>query len=138
MQLSAPGGGGGGLPLAPDLTYPADKQAIVIYTNVSGIDASAGLTTLLSLTGKFSIASLLMTSLTANDIAQVRLTVDGIIIWNVDPVTNSASEAYIGGGITAANIHGLEDIRCESSFLFEMETDADTSIAMTYIARPLL
>lgn len=129
--------GGGGVRLAPDLNYPLDN-ANTVYKVVSGIDCSAGLTTVLSLTGAWTIGSILITGLTVNDVALVKLTIDGVVIWNVDPNTNSTSSAVVGGGTSSANLLGIEDIRCDTSFLFEMETDVDTNLTMTWYSRPIL
>lgn len=131
------GGSGGGVLLAPDLDFPKNSQFGLISTTVGGIDASGGLTTILSLTGKFQIQNLWMTLLVVDDINTVKLTVDGTVIWNVDPLVNSATESFIAMNATGEP-HALESIICLTSFLFEMQMDSDTSITLNYVLRPIL
>lgn len=132
-------GGSHGIRLAPDLLFPKNKIDTVAFVIVSAIDASAGLTVLLNLIGAFEIRMLRLSALTTNDIARIKLTVDGVVIWDVDPVTNNAtSEVYIGENWNSNNGKVSESIICDSNFKFEVETDADTSITLDYAVRPIL
>ena len=129
--------GGGGLPqLAPDLTYPSSLGVNRGYVWVTGIDASAGLTTALSLTGKFAIDLLQFVGLT-NESITVKLTVDGVIIWNDTYVTGATTLRLFG-----LNESGGEDtpstMQCNESLLLEIQTTTDTSIDLYYVARPIL
>jgi hypothetical protein len=122
--------------LGPDLNFPLDKANGSIYVNTGTINATGSLTTILSLTGKFLIENLSLNDLIANNIAQIKLTVDGVVVWNVDPVSNSTAEPLIGKLIFNTDPL-LEHIGCESSFLLEMQMDSDTDISLLYVVRPL-
>lgn len=126
---------GRGYELAVDSNYPKDKfNGAFVLLQVTGLDGTAGLTTFLSLTGAFVINVLALTVLTVDDIAQVKLTVDGVVVWDVDPLTNSVSEKYIGSLTPGGN----EFITCRTSFLFQIDTDADSDVTMQYLVRPIL
>lgn len=129
-------GVGGGLPkLAPNLTYPDSKSTNNNYITVSGIDATGSLTTLLSLTGKYSIPWLQIQNMLAEAVT-VKLTIDGVIIWN---------ESYTNAGTGQSNFFGSPDgqagvteaMQCDSSLLFELQTATDTNVILNYLARPL-
>lgn len=120
--------------LAPDLNYVADKAiGTATYTIVTGIDGSSGFVPALSLIGSFSIEMLEFTSVTTLD-TTVRLTVDGVEIWNSlagagtslnlisDTVTVQASGTYM----------------CEESFLLEVATVLDNNITLNYRVVPIL
>lgn len=134
--LSTVIGGGGSLPrLAPDLTYPGDRvSSNAPYIQVTGIDASSGLTTLLSLTGKFSITYLELNQLIAEN-NTCKLTVDGVVIWNDTYATQTID--YLLGSRGVANIQIAESIQCNSTFLLEYETETATNITFNYLVRPL-
>lgn len=129
---------GGNIPkLAVDTDFPKDKPNGVAVFTVLNINAVGGLTTILSLTGKFAIHALWMSGLTGNNIATVKLTIDGVVVWNVDPLTNTTVERYIGSALTDGNAW-TERLMCETSFLWEMEMDSDTTIHLNYAVRPIL
>jgi len=81
LLSSVTGGGGGGIKLAPDLTFPSSIIGVAGYTRISGIDGSSGLTPALSLSGKFVIDLLEFSSL-ASETMTFRLTVDTVPIWD--------------------------------------------------------
>ena len=122
--------------LGPDLDFPKDKADGSIYVSVGGIDATGGLTTVLSLTGRFLVLNLVLNDIIASNIATIKLTVDGVVVWNVDPLTNSATEPYIGRPIFSPDAV-MEPVGCESSFLFQVQMDSDTDISVLYVVRPL-
>ena len=126
-----------GLPeLAPDLTFFTGKTGgSVTYVVVSNIDATGSLTTILSLTGKFAIDILVLTALTSNDIDQIKLTVDGIVIWDQDGLSDNDGTEVLLGQTDGDN--GMQ-YRCETSFLLQLETKVDTSTTLSYLARPIL
>ncbi len=126
----------GALPqLAPDLTWPSDKVgATQNIKSITGINAVGALTTALSLTGKFYINYLNFNGLTAETIT-IKLTIDGVVLWN-DTYTSSASELLFGtlnNGVAVA-----ESIRCNTSFLLEIQTLTDANVTLDYLARPIL
>lgn len=128
-------GGTGGLPkLSPDLTFPANVSAADGTITVTGIDGSAGLATALSLTGKWSIGMLRFNNLTAENVT-IKLTVDGIVIWNDTQSIPSTNFQLLGGVSTSSS---REFISCNSSFLLEIQTTTDNDCALNYIARPIL
>ena len=132
------GKAGGGLPqLAPDLTYPADRKNLNVktYKEITGIDASGGLTTALSLTGKFAVSLANFLNTTAESMT-IKLTIDSVVIWNATFLATSGAQYILGdsgGGNGVA-----ETILCNDSLLLEVQTTADTSINLQYMARPIL
>jgi hypothetical protein len=125
---------GDGIMLAPDLTFPSSRVSSANYVRVDGIDASGGLTSVLSLTGKFSVDLARLALLTAETIT-VKLTVDSVVVWN-DTFTPPTSLPLIG------SVSGVVDMNpsviCQESFLLEVQTATDPSIRLEYLARPIL
>lgn len=129
-------GAGSGTYLAPNLTFPADKGTNKIGFNVTGIDGTGGLATALSLSGKFEITYL---SFTSNSYGSniVKLTVDGVVIWN-DTATSTVESPLLGAvNETSGTIikSFAEKIRCNSTLLLEI---SGGTIALRYLARPIL
>lgn len=97
---------GGGHPVAPtDVPATAVNHANLGAFQASGIDVSNGVT-VLSLTGKFAIhwLQLLQVGTSGNNVAQIRLTIDGVDIFN-EFVTLLPNFAYPiwGGSISSAD-----------------------------------
>ena len=126
---------GGGLPqLAPDLTYPSDKaSSTTTYRIITSIDATAGLTTALALSGKWSVSNLYFSNMTTETVT-IKLTVDDVVVWN-DTFTSGTSERLLGA---TSVIPIPEAYGCKSSFLLEIQTATDNNIQLQYLARPLL
>jgi len=122
--------------LAPDLEYFKTKTSFQSYTEINGINGTAGYATALSLSGKFLIAELALRNLTSNDLRYIRLTIDGVVIWeNATAITtNSTSEPLIGDSIP----DWIEGVVCNFSLLLEVQTAVDNDITCRYIARPIL
>jgi len=134
--LSSLVGGGAGFRLAPDLTYPSSKVGSGNFTRIENIDASASLTTVLSLTGKFALSYLLI----GNQIAETNryvLTVDGVVIWDASRTAPTTEDFFLGfkGGTSAAADIVIE---CNTSILLQVKTATDIIIYVEYLARPLL
>lgn len=128
-------GGGGGLPqLAPDLSFPANINANDGAITVTNIDGSSGLTTALSLSGKWSIGLLRFQSLTSESIT-IKLTVDGVVIWNTALTPPSSNLVLLGNTSTSST---REFFQCESSLLLEIQTTTDSNCQLAYVARPIL
>ncbi len=121
--------------LAPDLTSWSDRVNGQAYASVTAINASAGLTTMLSLTGKFLIDILFLDSMTSNDVEGVKLTIDGVVIWSETGLSSNGVTEPILGQSDADHGH---QIRCDASLLLEIDTTADTSIDLIYQVRPIL
>tara|TARA_R110002096_G_scaffold252924_1_gene445850 strand:- start:113 stop:523 length:411 start_codon:yes stop_codon:yes gene_type:complete len=136
MTIKTSALGGGGPPkLAPDLTYPSSLGANRGFTTIAAIDASSGLTTALSLTGKFSIDLLQFSLLTAENIT-VKLTIDGVVIWNdTFSVVGTTLQLFGSDSSTSTTISTMQ---CEASLLLEIQTATDTDISLDYTARPVL
>jgi len=130
--------GSGGLPkLAPDLTYPSDKSVAANYIRITGIDATGSLTTALSLTGKFLITDIELSFLAA-ETSTVKLTVDGVVIWNDTYTTSTSTTVLLGGAVNIGSNHADAVIQCETSLLLELQTITANSVILDYLARPIL
>lgn len=128
--------GGGGLPeLAPDLTFPSSLSAGVAYKETTGIDATSGLTTLLSLTGKHMISLLEIRSLISESIT-VKLTVDSVVIWN-DTFALSSTVLFLLGSNSSTST-SADFFSCNSSFLLELQTTTDTDVTFRGLSRPII
>lgn len=133
---SITGGGGGGVRLAPDLSFPGSTEAVGVqpYYLVQGIDATAGLTTVLELTGKFTVNLLNLVGLTAEN-TTVKLTVDSVVVW--DNTFVSSTSVYLLGASPVSN-DLREAVTCNESFKLEVQVATDTNIGAYYMARPIL
>lgn len=123
--------------LAPDLTFLTDRALTTVdYAQITAIDATGGtLTTILSITGKFEIQLIDIASISANDLRKVKITIDGVVIYSETGISvNGTSLRLIGEGIGESGEH----LRCDDSFLFELDTNADSSITFNYKVRPIL
>ena len=121
--------------LAPDLTWYSSKGTNTNVTIVSGINCTGGLTTVLSLTGAFFIHLLYLSLLTTNDIAAIKLTVDGVVIWNESGLSSNGTIEPFFGAVSMDN--GVQ-FQCQESLLFELHCTADNSIQLSYYVRPIL
>ena len=135
IKLINKGGSGGSLPrLAPDLTFPSTPLGPTTTTRSVTINPVGALTTALSLTGKFYIGALSFAGLTAETIT-IKLTVDGVVIWN-DTFSSGLGVSLLGEGSTT---NAYSDVmQCNSSFLLEIQTLTDTIVTLNYLARPIL
>lgn len=132
--------GGAGFQLAPDVgglvNAPNGLHSVVV-------DASTGLTTALSLTGKYAISSIFLSSLVSGQY-RIKLTIDDVVIYD----DTSSSGDYFA--ILGMYRHGASSILeygstylpviCESSMLLEVDSSAtsDTTVYVNYCARPIL
>jgi hypothetical protein len=132
MTIKVGSAGGGGAKLAPDLGYPSTIAGtnLLYPTKTITVDATGGLTTVLNLAGKFEIPLLYIGGHTSES-STIKLTVDGVIIWN-DTFTFGAL-ALIG-----SQVDFRESRTCDTSFLFEFQTATDTATTITYNAIPIL
>ena len=123
-----------GIRYAPNLTYPKDKldgQSVVFIVTNQVINGG-GLQTLLSLTGKWMVYQFQVSSLIVDIVDDIKLTIDGVVIWDIEPIANATGENYI-----AHPVNFTEPVICNSSFLFEME-GLDNDVDINYMARPIL
>lgn len=131
--------GGGGFRLAPDLTWPGTKNPSRGSKAVT-VNPSTGLVTALSLSGKW-VLSLLSIDSGVSDTLTVKLTIDGIVIWN-DDVTFGGDLSLLGIGYGAATGDGsfVNDTLaiCDSSIVLELQSTSVTSVTVNYLARPIL
>lgn len=117
-----------------DLTFPSDLLDQAAYKQIDGIDASSGLTTALSLTGKFAIAHLSFINMLAES-QTFKLTIDGVVIMN-DTFVGQADQLIVGDASNTTRDNII--IQCDESLLLEVQTTTDTSITLNYVARPIL
>ncbi len=121
--------------LAPDLNWPSSRGvSIVQYVSINSLDTSAGLTPILSLSGKFLVSLLYISSIAAGN-AAVRLTIDGVVIWD-DEYENGTSDKLLGSYESMGGQIST-DIMCNESLLLEYQSQ-DTNIQLRYLARPIL
>lgn len=137
MTIKMSGLSNGALPmLAADANQPTNGYSTA--STVSGIDASAGLTTALSLSGKYAIRLLQFEDLT-NEACTIKLTIDGDVLFDRTS-TFGAACTIIGktqpDGV--GHFQAEEAYACNSSLLLEIETATDTSISLRYIVRKIL
>ncbi len=120
---------GGLKKLAPDLTRPSDIGGDS-YVTITGVDTSAGLTEVLGLSGKFDVNILKLTGMLDGTVT-VKLTVDGVVIWN-DTFPPNTNIHLVGQALAYA-----ESFQCESSLSLEVHHPTDSSINLLYSVRPL-
>lgn len=134
-------GGGGGFKLAPDLTWPSARNAGTPTKRITGLNLSAGLTTVLSLTPaagtKLMIDLVAVNNLdTTAGATTTELVVDGVTIWNAASYTEVSNTTFVGG--TASNGTDIDQpFIVEQSFVLRMQNPA-TSASCTFRARPIL
>ena len=140
MTINTSSLGGGGLPrLAPDLTWPSSKAiGLVGYTTISGINGTTGgLVTVLSLSGKYAVSLIRLTSLVSESIT-LKLTVDGVVIWNNTFALGAINFLAVGDGDGANTYEAAVPTQSNSTFLLEITTITANSITCNYIAKPTL
>ncbi len=133
----------GALPqLAPDSNFIQDalfSDSTAPRRTTATIDPSSGLTPILSLVGKFEVSMLQLLNITGSDTTTVKMTVDGVDIWNSSKVFNNSNPGLLGmvGDIT---VNGAlnESFVCNTSLLIEIQTTTDTSVSLAHRTRPIL
>ena len=128
------GGGSSQIQLAPDLTYPSSLLANNPYSQIFPIDASSGLTTALSLSGKFAVSHLDFRNMTSES-NNYKLTIDGDVVMD-DTFVSGTSQSIVGNN--ADTLYDNIVILCETSLVLQIETASDTSILLNYVAREIL
>jgi len=129
-----------GLPnLAPDLTWPNDKTSGFGHKTITGINGSAGLVTALSLTGRWLINALSFENMLAESYT-VKLTVDGVVIWNAAEVVSGVTTMPLYGvyATSLSNANNEPGFICNASLLLEIQSTTDNNISLLYLARPIL
>lgn len=130
-------GGGEVDKLAPDLTFPSSTWAVGNSTKVTALtDCTGGLTTLISLSGKYILSLIKLYSLAAES-TTVKLTIDGVVIWN-DTYTPALLSPSLIGGNTTLSYSGSPMFLVESSLLLEVQTITATAVQAQWEARPIL
>ncbi|MCP4395676.1 MAG: hypothetical protein GY804_15620 [Alphaproteobacteria bacterium] len=128
--------GGSTLKLKENLTYPStitgDIQTVVVS------NTNLGLTTALSLVGKFSISLLNVLGITQTDTLTVKLTVDGDVIWNDDSTVQSTNRALWTGNETDNHLQARSPFGCDETLLLEVQTSTDSSVSLEYILEPIV
>lgn len=130
--------GGGSIPrLAQDLNFASTRVSGYTHRELSGINAAGTLTTALSLTGKWCISMIQISKVKSNNLSRVKLTVDGLIVWDSAITTNVADDVPLVGIITNG-VAQSESYMCNESFILELQTISDTNLSLIYLARPVL
>jgi hypothetical protein len=127
--------GGGSLPILAASNFTNRASSSVNYDQVTGIDGSSGLTTALSLTGKFAVSSLAFESM-INELVTVKLTIDGVVIYNDSQTVTSTVFSVVGVRLSSS-FPTEGSYLVNSSLLLEISTATDTSVILNYIARPI-
>ena len=129
--------GGGLYKLAPDLDRIADQSSSSSgYKQIIGIDATAGLTTAISLSGKWLLTAAIFDS-TLAEAMTVKITIDGVVTINSSFTAATSGIAIIGLNQSISNPFNDAYMYCEETLLIELETTSDNSVAFRYTARPI-
>ena len=121
--------------LAPDLDFPSTLESTTGYKIFAITDAVGSLATALSLTGKYSIDMLNFDSILSEQIT-IKLTIDGVVIWN-DTFTSVGSIKKLIGGLN--NGTGVASpMQCKKSLLLQVQTTTDAQVTLQYLVRPIL
>lgn len=126
--------GSAGFKLAPDLNYPDNVSANDGHITVIGSNAASSYKTVLSLSGKWVIDLLYFYNLKAERV-DIKLTIDGVIIWDSGQSIPSTTLKLIGN-IGTANTR--QPFICEESLLLEVKTTTNYLFNLSYSARPIL
>ena len=127
--------------LAPDLLFFDRQAASTVIYSVLNIDPSGGLTTALSLSGKYMINSIGFYNVTQETVT-VKLTIDGVVIINntftaytsISVINTHQGQAVFG----SVSQMGFAPFMCNSSLLLEIQTATDPSVDLQYNVRPIL
>lgn len=133
ILVSALGGGGAGFKLAENLTWPSESQEFGGARTLT-FNPSGGLTTALSLTGKWAISFLELFNITNAETYTVKLTVDSVVVWN-DTFASVGTSAFLTG--SSDNDYNDVVFECGSSMLLEVQSTVDTSVQLRYKVRPI-
>ena len=126
--------GGGLAKLAPDLSWPSASTTTGLPLAISGVDVQGSLQTALTATGKFEFSYLRISSNTA-EATTVKLTIDGVVIWNDVGFTPGTQIFLYNANSSITTVEAPKLV--ETSFLLEMQTLTDTSITVNYGLRPI-
>jgi len=129
-------GGGGALPkLAPDLTAPTRWGGLNPRTTITGLNSGGVIITALSITGGAGyITNAFFENLTVGS-QTIKLTIDGVIIFNDVWTTTNATPVLIGG--ISSGTFFYDPVPWRDSFLLEITT-ADTAFDLQYVYRKTL
>ena len=129
-------GAGGGLPeLAVDLTWPDDSGTNGSLIAVTGVNVQGSLQTALTATGKFAFYYLRISGNTA-EATTVKLTIDGVVIWNEVGFT-PGTQIHLYNNDASGLVANEPNILVNETFLLEMQTATDTNITINYGLRPI-
>jgi len=132
--LSSLVGGGGGLyQLAPEL----DRLGGASNAKFVVINAVGSLTTVINLTGKWMLTAGMFENVAA-EIMTLKVTVDGIVIFNSTFTADNSAIAVIGCQLSFNTSINDTYIYCRESLLIELQTTSDSSVQFAYVARPIL
>lgn len=131
-------GGSSALEFAPEAITAG--EAMNNTTSITIAVTPGSYSTLLTATGKFNL-NFISVSGVAVENHRIRLTADGVVVWNTgDLAITTGSMILFGGNSTVGfNIGAVVENRLiKTSILLEIQTTADTSVNLNYRLRPVL
>ena len=130
--------GGDQLKLAPDLDLPSRLFAGNDFERVTFDPSTGGLVEGLGLSGKWAVYGLSLTSMPTAELCTVKLTVDSVVIWNDVDFTPGSTDFLLYGRPAQGNTgYTMAPFIVEDDLSLEVETVADSSVVVTFIARPI-
>jgi hypothetical protein len=131
MSFNIPFKSGGGLPqLAPDLTYPADKDGLDLFKKIIVATTAGVPSVFVSLTGKYALSFLRLSS---NNCSNFKLTIDGVDIWDDQPSVSTTNNDMLG----SFNEKDVS-ILCKETIIIELTFSDTTNNTLDILARPIL
>ena len=126
-----------GLPqLAPDLTYPKDKQNA--QSLVKSVTATVGASpvTMLSVSGKCVLSSLALGGLSTSGTLTVELVIDGVPIWNTSFANTSSTLNLLGS--VGSNVPGdFNGYAVNPTLTLRLTQSVSSSVICSFLVRPI-
>lgn len=133
MALNIPYGSNGAFELSPD-TFPNNGS----FSQVTGINATGSLTEILSLSGRFALIGIWFSGLTSADMSKIKLTIDGVDIFNEDPFTSPSGTSWgLIGGTNQTTGRSGEAYIINNSLSLSVQMATDTDISLQYLVRAI-
>lgn len=137
LLSSIVGGDGGNFEFAPETIT---NQSVVSGFVLEAVAVTAGVySPLISATGKFSLSFLRLSDL-ATENHSIRMTIDGVEIWNIVnvPITGGQMLLFGGNSTVGVNVGNVTETRqINTSMLLEIKTTNDTAVTANYQLRPV-
>ena len=124
-----------GVHLAPFLLAPSTMLDNGTNNKTITFDPSGALTEGLGLSGKWQVSALALFGLPTGEISTVKLTIDGVVIWN-DTGTKTHAGFYFNHAGNTLTVRAAFIVNTD--FSLEVQTVADSAVQVIYHAHPLL